>query len=143
MTIRKKAPAKAKTKAIKAPPSDEDPRFAELLDELRKDRTFAPIVRDYFARKADGGRAFGSNALKVNDKLFAMVTRGHLVVKLPKDRVATLVAAGEADFFDPGHGRKMKEWASIVSDSLSWEALVREAHAFVGQLSAKPRASRT
>jgi len=46
-------------------------------------------------------------------------------VKLPKRRVAELVEAGEGQPFDPGRGRKMKEWpaelpaAEEVEDGLS------------------------
>jgi len=73
---------------------------------------------------------FGENAQKVKGKIYAMQVRGRLVVKLPKERVAKLVAAGEAEPFDPGHGRLMKEWAVILRDDDGGE-LAREARAFV------------
>ena len=38
---------------------------------------------------------FGSSALKVNNKIFAMLVGGKLVVKLPRQRVDALIAAGE------------------------------------------------
>ena len=53
------------------------------------------------------------------------------MVKLPKDRVDAIVAAGRGENFDPGHGRKMKEWLTVVSPKLSWVDLAREAHDFV------------
>jgi hypothetical protein len=53
-------------------------------------------------------------------------------VKLPKDRVAALVARRQGEPFDPGHGRLMKEWLSVVSPRVSWVDLAKEAHAFVG-----------
>ena len=67
----------------------------------------------------------------MDGKLFALFTQGTLVVKLPKDRVAALVAKGDGKPFDPGHGRLMKEWLTVVSPKLSWSALAKEAHAFV------------
>ncbi len=48
-----------------------------------------------------------SNVLSVNGKIFAMLVRGRLVVKLPKQWVDALVAAREGTYFDPGHGRLM------------------------------------
>lgn len=68
----------------------------------------------------------------VNNKIFAFVSKGRLVVKLPWGRVDALVAAGEADRFDPGHGRLMKEWLALKPKSEGgWSILVREAMRFV------------
>lgn len=79
--------------------------------------------------------AFGSTALKINKKIFAMLVRGALVVKLPRQRVDAIVAAGDGERFDPsnGRGRVMKEWL-VVSPALAeeWLALATEALAFVG-----------
>jgi hypothetical protein len=48
---------------------------------------------------------FGSGALKVRDKIFAMMTpAGSFVVKLPKVRVDDLVADGVGARFEPGPG---------------------------------------
>ncbi len=49
-----------------------------------------------------GRRGFGSTALKVNGSIFAMLVGGRLVVKLPKDRVAGLIARGPARRSTPG-----------------------------------------
>ena len=126
-------PASAKAKAAGAPTDPvADPRVAALLAALRADARLAPVVRDFEARKAAGGRAFGSNGLKVKDKLFALFTQGTLVVKLPKPRVAELVAAKQGAPFDPGHGRLMKEWLTVTGAKARWLDLAREAHAFVG-----------
>jgi TfoX/Sxy family transcriptional regulator of competence genes len=79
------------------------------------------------------GTGFGQNeGLRVDDRIFAMLVRGELVVKLPKDRVDGLVAEGTARRFDAGKGRPMKEWA-VVSPSAArrWPALVEEARTFV------------
>ena len=42
----------------------------------------------------EGGRGFGASALKVDGKIFAMVSGGTLVVKLPRTRVDELVERG-------------------------------------------------
>jgi len=77
-----------------------------------------------------GGRRFGSTALKVDGSIFAMLTRGDVVVKLPADRVAALVTEGTCAPFDSGRGRPMREWAVVV-DPAADHGLAREALAFV------------
>ena len=78
------------------------------------------------------GSGFGSSALKVNNKIFAMLFADRLVVKLPEHRVDQLVEAGDGLRFDPGHGRQMKEWLSVDPTSdLAWLSLAREARQFV------------
>jgi TfoX N-terminal domain len=79
------------------------------------------------------GTGFGSApGLRINGKIFAMLVKDELVVKLPKDRVDELVAAGAGTNFDPGHGRLMKEWASVPAESSEdWERLANEALVFV------------
>src|SRR5256885_5613406 len=81
-----------------------------------------------------GKKAFGAGALKVDGKIFAMVTsKQEFVVKLPKARVDALQAAGTGHRFDPGHGRLMKEWLAVEGGSQGeWLGLAREALAFVG-----------
>jgi hypothetical protein len=79
-----------------------------------------------------GSRGFGSHALRVCGKIFAMVVRGHLVVKLPENRVDNLVTSGDGVRFDANKGTPMKEWLSLDAGStVDWEALAREALAFV------------
>jgi hypothetical protein len=107
-------------------------RTAELLAALANDRLLAPIVRAFEeSRSAGGRRSFGSNGLKAGGKLFALFTQGTLVVKLPAQRVAALVAEGVGKPFDPGHGRLMKGWLTVVSPGASWVDLAKEAHAHV------------
>ncbi|MBI2936453.1 MAG: TfoX/Sxy family protein, partial [Chloroflexi bacterium] len=58
-------------------------------------------------------KMFGSEGLKVGSKVFAVLVKGKLVVKLPAQRVARLVASGVGVRFDPGMGRVMKEWVAL------------------------------
>jgi hypothetical protein len=104
---------------------------------------FAPIVKALSGRPGVTlARMFSSRGvLKVDGKLFAMVVRDQLVVKLPRPRVADLVGSGRAVHFDPGHGRLMKEWASIA-EGVPWLPLAEEAYSFVhsvGAAKVKPR----
>lgn len=78
------------------------------------------------------GGKFGASALKVNGKIFAMMTRGELVVKLSRQRVDELVVAGTGRRFDPGHGRLMKEWVAVsASDARIWNDIAEEARQYV------------
>jgi hypothetical protein len=79
-----------------------------------------------------GGRGFGSNALKINNRIFAMLAGGRLVVKLPRARVAELIETGHGEPFDSGKGTPMKEWITLTGDEAQCRALVVEAQAFVG-----------
>lgn len=75
---------------------------------------------------------FGSEGLKVADKVFAMLVKGRLVVKLPAARVDELIADGVGDRFDPGHGRLMKEWLAVGRQAnVDWQALANEALGYV------------
>ena len=98
------------------------------------ERRFAALA-DRFAGESDvtEGTGFGRvPGLRTGGKIFAMLAYGRLVVKLPRERVDALVAAGAAERFDPGHGRRMKEWASVAPAAPEdWEALAAEARGFV------------
>ena len=75
-----------------------------------------------------GGAGFGRSALRFQGKIFAMLVRGRLVVKLAEDRVDALVAAAEGVRFDANKGTPMREWLSLDPDSeLPWLPLAREA----------------
>lgn len=93
---------------------------------------FGPVVSAFRGdAKVTAARMFGSAGLKVNGKVFAMVVKGKLVVKLPKERVDDLVSSGSGEYFDPGHGKLMKEWVAISGPKPSWTDLAREACRFV------------
>ena len=124
--------AKAKRRKGTIAAAEPDPRIAKVVEVFRADPKLRAVAETFVASSASRQpRKFGSNGLKVDGKLFALFTQGTLVVKLPKERVAALVAKGDGKPFDPGHGRLMKEWLTVVSPKLSWSALAKEAHAFV------------
>jgi hypothetical protein len=79
------------------------------------------------------GSGFGSGALKIGGKIFAMLSsRTEFVVKLPRQRVDELISTGDGDRYDPGHGRLMKEWLAVrPSSTRDWESLAEEALEFV------------
>ena len=78
-------------------------------------------------------RGFGSSALGVGGKIFALVSsQGRFVVKLPKHRVDALVDSGIGSRFEPGPGRVMKEWLAVdVAVDADWVSLAEEAKRFV------------
>jgi hypothetical protein len=83
-------------------------------------------------RSVSRGKMFSSgNVLSVNGKIFAMLNQGKLVVKLPKQRVDELVAARVGTYFDPGHGRLMKQWISVGPGRAPWVDLASDAYRFV------------
>lgn len=78
-------------------------RFATIVEELLGNPDVTP----------PSGTGFGSSGLKVGGKIFAMLSsKGKFVVKLPQQRVNALIALGDGERFDPGHGRLMKEWGN-------------------------------
>lgn len=95
--------------------------------------SFAPVVAAFAGdREVRRGRMFSSNSvLNVKGKIFAMQVRGKLVVKLPKHRVDELVANGSGQYFDPGHGRLMKQWAVVDFPASEWVELATEAYRYV------------
>ena len=77
-------------------------------------------------------RMFGSPGLRVGGKVFACLVRDRLVVKLPRPEVDALVAAGAGERFDPGMGRRMKEWVTVPpGDAGAWLRLATAARDFV------------
>lgn len=99
-------------------------RYAELVKDFSGGRGVTHISE---------GKGFGSSGqLKVGGRIFAMLVRGELVLKLPRTRVDQLVASGEGVHFDAGKGKPMREWFVLSPDSKKpWRALAQEALNFV------------
>ncbi len=120
LTMKAKKTSRARSARAKSPQSATDGRFDRVIAKLAG----VPEVAE--------ARMFGSSGLKTGGKVFAMLVKGELVVKLPRERVDALIASGEGRHFDPGHGRVMKEWVAVPPrHSGDWLALAREAKDFV------------
>ena len=104
-------------------PITPEERFAAVVEELLGNSGVTP---------PSGGNSFGSSGLKIHNKIFSMLVRGQLVVKLPKSRVDALVASGDGERFHANRGRPMKEWFTLAAAShKEWLDLAREAMEFV------------
>ena len=101
-----------------------EPRYADLVQKLAGTSGVTHIAE---------GKGFGSSGqLKLRGRIFAMLVRGALVLKLPRARVDELVESGEGTRFDAGKGRPMREWFALASTSrLAWTPLAQEAFDFV------------
>jgi hypothetical protein len=120
---------------ISAMDSEADPvreRYLTLVDDLVGIDGVTP---------PPGGSGFGRGSLKYQGKIFAMLVRGQLVVKLSEGRVAELITAGEGAAFDANKGTPMREWLSVdVRSKLDWLSLATEALDFAR--AAAPKRSR-
>lgn len=99
------------------------------------DDLFKPVIEAFRGdRDVSQARMFGAVGLKVAGKVFAMLVKGQLVVKLPNQRVESIVASKKGAYFDPGHGKLMKEWAAVRADRRSqWVKLAMEARDYVSR----------
>jgi hypothetical protein len=78
------------------------------------------------------GPRFGSNALKVNGKIFATLSNGRLLIKLPAGRVEALVQEKLGERFSTGPGRIKKEWVTVAPSSADeWIGLSEESRDYV------------
>jgi hypothetical protein len=100
-------------------------RYADLVAEILAVPGVTPPA---------GGRGFGRSALKFRGRIFAMLVRERLVLKLPASRVGELAAAGHGVPFDANKGTPMREWLSLDPGSpADWLSLAREALAFAAE----------
>ena len=106
-----------------------DERWAALVETMLAEGAAT------YGNQAGPQRAFGSTSLKTDGKIFAMLVKDRLVVKLDRRRVDALVASGDGERFDPGHGRLMKEWLSVAEAASgdAWLDLATEAEGFVAR----------
>ena len=112
-------------------------RFVKIVQALSRYSGVTPP-----ADTAQSRKKFGSSALKIHDKIFAMISsKGEFVVKLPQQRVDALISSGQGKRFDPGHGRLMKEWLTVEKTSGEvWLRLAKEAMEFVASRPAPKKA---
>ena len=96
---------------------------------------FDEIAGGYAARPGVSyGQIWHNDGLKVNGKIFAMMVRGALVVKVPAAQARTLVETGTGEPFEPRPGRAMREWV-VLGDDADWASLVADAFGYVSSLS--------
>jgi len=125
--------AQAAQRALSASPSQSatvrhrKPSVDRALDPRL--RAIAAALRD--EPRVTIGKVFSSVGLRVNGKIFVMVVRGNVVMKLPRARVAQLVADNAGQPFEPAPGRSMKEWITLTAGDSSLRKLGREAFNFV------------
>lgn len=92
------------------------------------------LAGPYLARPGvDWGRMFGTIGLRVRGKVFAVAVHdGGLMVKIPADRAAERMSAGEVERMVMA-GREMREWvvAPLDAPEVLWTSLLEEAHAYL------------
>lgn len=114
--------------AVSPKPRTAEASFAAIVRALGdKPGVMKPEAPAGFAR------GFGSSALRVHGRIFAMVSHGRLVLKLPPHRVVELIGSGSGAAYDAGKGRPLSEWISLEPRRQSkWLDLATEALEFVG-----------
>jgi hypothetical protein len=78
-------------------------------------------------------RGFGSDALTIDGRIFAALSQGKLLLKLPSSRVDELISNGVAEPFVLRE-RVMREWLLLpIRQRELWPALADEASRFVSE----------
>lgn len=101
---------------------------------------FADLSVEQLTRPGvSGGRIWHNEGLTANGKIFAMLVRGRLVVKLPATRAAGLIVAGDGVAFEPRPGRPMRQWVVVEppadpADETGWRQLIDDAGRYVAGL---------
>jgi len=87
-----------------------------VIDVSPPEEVFEHLVETQLAHSGISvGKMFASRVLKVTGSVFAMVVKGRLVVKLPKERVEEPLRSGLVEPFDPGHRKPSKEWVAVAA----------------------------
>jgi hypothetical protein len=102
---------------------------------LTDEDVFWGLIAEFRAQdpRVEEGTIMGGRCARVSGEFLALVDfKGSgLVVKLPRDRVAELIAAGVGRSFAPA-GRVFREWVAIPKrDRRRWRQLLLEGIAFV------------
>lgn len=102
-------------------------------DAAQREDLFRQLAEDLLTRpEVTRSTMMGYPCLRASGAFFACVERttGHLVIKLPANRVDELTASGQAVPFSP-NGRVFREWVALpVADHDEWAALLDEARTF-------------
>jgi hypothetical protein len=98
-----------------------------LYDELTGDLLYDPAIGRATMMGYPCVRMAGKYLASYDDK------RARLVVKLPRDRVAELIAEGSGEPFAPA-GKVFREWVAIPTvDRRLWQRLLADAVDFARQ----------
>jgi len=90
-------------------------------------------LMDHFLKMKDVKKQ--GNSLKYKTKMFAMLNKERFVVKLPEDRVKSLISSGDGLPFDVGTGKPQREWVIIPMETFEkWISFAQEAKEFVTTL---------
>ncbi|MDJ0757280.1 MAG: hypothetical protein QNJ45_27350 [Ardenticatenaceae bacterium] len=104
------------------------------MDKEQKKGLFWDLAQPLLVSgEAERGTMMGFPCLRVKGKFFASLEKdtNDLIVKLPAERVRTLIDQGQAQPFAP-NGRTFREWALIPHpDEKQWAGYLEEAKAFV------------
>ena len=93
----------------------------DLYDELTDDLLYDPAIGRATMMGYPCMRLAGRFLASYDDKF------GALVLKLPRERVRTLIASGDGEPFAPA-GKVFREWVAVSrADRALWEALLGEA----------------
>jgi hypothetical protein len=116
--------SKGGAEASSSPRAGGGDRARELYEELTDDLLYDPAV----------GRAtmMGYPCIRLAGRFLASYDEkmGGLVVKLPRERVGEVIAAGKGEPFAPA-GKVFREWVAIPSpDRKLWRTLLAEAADF-------------
>lgn len=111
--------------------------------KAKRPRGFDAIVAAFAADPrvqppTQGSARFGGRGLRVDGKIFAMMSGDAFVVKLPRERVAELVRTGAGAPYDAGRGRALAEWVAVTRPS-AWRVRAEEARSFVGATTPRRR----